>query len=275
MAANETVDRQYLSMMCRQFAGMLESGMDLLRIIEVLREQVDSASFREMLDSVKKDVRLGRLLSTALGRFPEMFSPFFIGMVRQGERDDSLVEVLIRLADHLEQSTDLTAEYVEESAGRFEIHYLIDRIWILLFWMFISVAAVAIGVAMLWYATLREIVPQGSLGPNVCLLIGVFLLTSALLFSRFKPLRHQTCLFCGRKKEQVERLVIGIGAAICDHCVRQQHDLLPAPARSEVFSESQPPKPQSPSESSILEEVEVDIEENEIEIVTEQSYPYQ
>jgi len=277
MATREVITRQELSVVCRQFAGMLESGMDLLRIIAVLREQTDSAAFREILDSIEKDIRLGRLLSTALGRFPEVFSPFFIGMIRQGERDDTLVEVLVRLADHLEKATDLAAEYVEEAAGRFEVHYLIDRIWMLLFWLFISISAVAIGIAALWYATLHEIVPVGALGPNICLLVGVFLLTSALLFSRFKPLRHRTCLFCGRKSDQVEQLIVGVGAAICDQCVRKHYELLPPVQRGEPTQGQQPaaPQPKHPSDVSVVEEVEVDIADEEIEIVTDPSYPPQ
>ncbi len=282
MPNNEVIGRKELAMLCRQFAGMLEAGMDLLRIIEVFREQTDLANLRSLLDSIEKDVRLGRLLSTAMGRFPEVFSPFFVGMIRQGEREDALEEVFIRLAEHLETETDLDVGFVEETPGRFEMHYLIDRVWILLFWLFISVALVSIGIAVLWYITNADMAPRTSLGPNICLLVGVFLLTSALLFSRFKPLRHRTCLFCGRTKDQVERLVIGIGAAICDLCIRQQHDLLPAAGAS-----SAPPEPSAPvgdssqaSDSSIIEALEEDIpgsaywEETDIEVIKEESYPY-
>lgn len=279
MPGNDTVERNELALFCRQFAGMLEAGMDLLRILQVLREQVDSAQVRSLLDSIEKDVRLGRLLSTSMGRFPEVFSPFFLGMIRQGEREDALAEVFLRLAEHLEKETDLAVGLMEDSPGRFEMHYLIDRIWILLFWMFISVAAVSIGVALLWYATNADVMSRGALGPNIALLIGVFLLTSALLFSRFKPLRHHTCLFCGRTKTQVERIVVGIGAAICDHCIRQQFDLLPKQLSLPSPTGAATADPRQPSDPDILEEAEEDIadetdEAEDFEIVKEETYPY-
>ena len=86
----QRVERGELALFCRQFGGMLGAGVDLLGILDVLRKQSSNERLKEVLDSVERDVSLGRLLSTAVGRFPEIFSPFSLSILRPGGPDDTV-----------------------------------------------------------------------------------------------------------------------------------------------------------------------------------------
>jgi type IV pilus assembly protein PilC len=96
-----------LSIMTRQLATMISSGMTILRSFYVLEAQTENAKLAESLVSVRKDVEAGLPLSEALARHPKTFSPLYIAMTRAGETGGVLEESLLRIADQLEKEESL------------------------------------------------------------------------------------------------------------------------------------------------------------------------
>src|SRR5690349_16216060 len=92
-----------LTVMTRQLATMISSGMTLLRALYVLEQQTESRPLREAIVGVRKDVEAGLLFSGALARHPKVFSPLFVAMVESGESGGRLAEALMRVADQLEK----------------------------------------------------------------------------------------------------------------------------------------------------------------------------
>ncbi|HZJ18445.1 MAG TPA: type II secretion system F family protein [Patescibacteria group bacterium] len=91
----------------RQLSSMLESGLTLMRALEIFRDQVQSKAMIEVVSSLITDVEGGRPLSSALAKFPDVFSPIYISLVRAGESSGLLDKVLLRLADNLEKQQKL------------------------------------------------------------------------------------------------------------------------------------------------------------------------
>jgi type IV pilus assembly protein PilC len=96
-----------LTVMTRQLATMISSGMTLLRALYVLEAQTEAKALRETLVDVRKDVEAGILLSEALARHPKVFNPLYVAMVRAGETGGMLEEALLRVADQLEKDDSL------------------------------------------------------------------------------------------------------------------------------------------------------------------------
>ena len=103
----ERVKAADLTVMTRQLATMVASGMTLLRALYVLEEQTESKMLLDAIVAVRKDVEAGLLFSAALGRHPKIFSPLFIAMVASGETGGRLDEALLRVADQLEKDDAL------------------------------------------------------------------------------------------------------------------------------------------------------------------------
>ena len=269
------VDRTELSLFCRQFGGMLNAGIDLLGILDVLRKQTSNPKLREVMESVEKDVSLGRWLSSGFGRFPEIFSPFFLSMVRQGERDDVLDEAFVRIAEHMEREGDGGGgDGGDRLLVRSEVDFSLQRLWPLLFWQALGTAIVCVAIAGLWYATKAGTFPLGSLGPNVLLLVGLLIFVMSLIFARFGPVKAVACSFCGQTPDESDTLIMGRGSAICHECVARNHQYLAIAAPAEKGT------PQDEERTGEPEEVVVDIEEDipeesDFEIIksTEGDYP--
>ncbi|HOY09881.1 MAG TPA: type II secretion system F family protein [Candidatus Omnitrophota bacterium] len=88
----------------RQLTTMLEAGVSLLRSIDVITDQTESAKFYKILTKVKSDVEQGSSLSQALNQHPKVFNQFWVTLVEVGEASGTLPTVLNRLAFYLEQS---------------------------------------------------------------------------------------------------------------------------------------------------------------------------
>src|SRR3954454_11654100 len=101
------VKAQELTVMTRQLATMISSGMTLLRTFYVLEEQVDNKKLKETLSGVREDIESGLSFSEALDKHPKVFSPLYVAMVRAGEAGGVLEEALERVADQLEKDDAL------------------------------------------------------------------------------------------------------------------------------------------------------------------------
>jgi type IV pilus assembly protein PilC len=96
-----------LTVMTRQLATMVASGMSILRSFHVLEDQTENEKLKEILGHVRQDVEAGISLSDALERFPDVFNQLYVAMVRTGETAGMLEESLMRVADQLEKADSL------------------------------------------------------------------------------------------------------------------------------------------------------------------------
>src|SRR5437867_7543262 len=96
-----------LTVMTRQLATMVASGMSLLRAFHVLEDQTENEKLKEILAQVRQDIEAGISLSDALEKHPDTFNQLYIAMTRTGETAGMLEESLMRIADQLEKSDSL------------------------------------------------------------------------------------------------------------------------------------------------------------------------
>jgi type IV pilus assembly protein PilC len=96
-----------LSIMTRQLATMVSSGMTILRALYVLEAQTENPKLTQDLIAVRKDVEAGLPLSDAMERHPKTFNPLYVAMTRAGETGGLLEDSLMRIADQLEKEDSL------------------------------------------------------------------------------------------------------------------------------------------------------------------------
>lgn len=96
-----------VTVMARQLATMISSGLSLLRALYVLEEQSENRLLKRTIGAVRQDVEAGLALSQALARHPRVFDDLFVAMVRAGETGGNLDEVLERVALQLEKDDNL------------------------------------------------------------------------------------------------------------------------------------------------------------------------
>ncbi|MBS2038151.1 type II secretion system F family protein [bacterium] len=97
----------HLALATRQLSVMLNSGIDVVRSLDVLQMADYGPRLNLAWSDLANHVNKGYSLSRAMARHPGVFSPVFTGLVKAGESSGSLVSNLNSLADHLERELRL------------------------------------------------------------------------------------------------------------------------------------------------------------------------
>lgn len=103
-AARTRLPTTELTLTSRQWATLLASGLTLEQSLAALIEQAESENLRRVLAGVRSEIVAGYSLSAALERFPAAFPTLYRASVAAGEQSGELVQVMLQLADHLEQA---------------------------------------------------------------------------------------------------------------------------------------------------------------------------
>jgi len=96
-----------LQIFSRQFATMIEAGLNVVSALVILEEQTDDEYFASVVKELRADVEGGLLLSQALSRHPKIFSRLYVSMVEAGEAAGILDQVLDRVAFQIEKDTQI------------------------------------------------------------------------------------------------------------------------------------------------------------------------
>ncbi len=91
-----------LVMFSRQLAVMSSATLPIVQALRILVDQTDNPRFKRIISEIADDVDGGEKLSSAMERH-NVFSPFYIAMVKSGETSGSLDKVLNYLADEQEK----------------------------------------------------------------------------------------------------------------------------------------------------------------------------
>jgi type IV pilus assembly protein PilC len=103
--AVKKVKPKSLQVFSRQFATMIEAGLNVVTALVILEEQTEDKKLAKVVSELRADVEGGLLLSEAMARHPRVFSRLFISMVEAGEAAGILDVVLDRVAFQIEKET--------------------------------------------------------------------------------------------------------------------------------------------------------------------------
>jgi type IV pilus assembly protein PilC len=84
-----------------QLAVMIKAGISIRAAIEGIADQTENPKFKEILVQIKKDVESGKSFSDALSKYPKVFSPLYINMVKASELSGSFGHMLERIVEYL------------------------------------------------------------------------------------------------------------------------------------------------------------------------------
>lgn len=102
-----TISHKERVLFSRQLSIMFASRVPLIESLRTLSSQTRNPNFRERISDISDDVEAGNSLSSAVSKYPEIFSPFYVAMIKAGEASGKLSESLNYLAEHMEREYNL------------------------------------------------------------------------------------------------------------------------------------------------------------------------
>ncbi len=89
-----------------QLAVMIRAGINLRASLDGIAEQTEHVGFQKIIYSIKSDVESGKQFSDAIARYPKLFGPLFVNMVRASEMSGSFSSMLDRIAQYIGQEIE-------------------------------------------------------------------------------------------------------------------------------------------------------------------------
>ncbi|HOP21316.1 MAG TPA: type II secretion system inner membrane protein GspF [Gammaproteobacteria bacterium] len=112
---NKTVDQKFntrlksgeLPVFIRQLSTLLKAGLPLAEALNTIIEQTENKSSKKILITLRSKLMEGHPLAYSMKMFPKAFDELITTSVEAGEQSGNLDEVLLRLAEYLEQRQDM------------------------------------------------------------------------------------------------------------------------------------------------------------------------
>src|SRR5438874_5685180 len=101
------VKPKILMIFTRQLATLIDSGLPLLRGLNVLAKQERDAVLKNTINKLAESVQGGSTFSESLAQYPYIFNDLYVNMVKAGEVGGVLGLVLTRLAEFHEKAAKI------------------------------------------------------------------------------------------------------------------------------------------------------------------------
>jgi len=97
------VSDQELLLFTRKLTAMLTSGLSVVPALEMLRDQSEKPSLKNVLSILVEDVNAGVPISKSLEKFPRTFDSVYINLVRAGESSGALEKFLEKISHNIDK----------------------------------------------------------------------------------------------------------------------------------------------------------------------------
>ena len=91
----------------RQLQQMVSAGLPIVKAMTALEENQSNQALRHVLGEINADVQRGMSLTASFSRFPEVFPPTYLAMIRVGEATGNLDASLKNIAALLERDHEM------------------------------------------------------------------------------------------------------------------------------------------------------------------------
>lgn len=101
------ITQKELASFCNEFSLLLDSSMEIINCLELLKDQQKNSYFRKILLAVYEDVKSGLSLYESFCKHKKAFPNFFLSMVYVGEMSSSLNMVFHNLSEYIDKDVQL------------------------------------------------------------------------------------------------------------------------------------------------------------------------
>ena len=97
------VSSKKIVMFSKELSILLMAGIPLVEALRIQHDQEENGYFKDQLLVIANMVDDGSSFSFALSRFPNIFSNFYVNIIKSGEVSGTMQESLLHLADYIEK----------------------------------------------------------------------------------------------------------------------------------------------------------------------------
>ena len=104
------VSNKDIVILSRQISTLFEAQVSALRVFTLIASEAENPKLRKKLFQVVDDLQGGNSISGSLSKHPDVFSDFYVNMVRSGEESGKIDKTFSYLADYLDRTYEVTTK---------------------------------------------------------------------------------------------------------------------------------------------------------------------
>ncbi|NOY79073.1 MAG: type II secretion system F family protein [Calditrichaeota bacterium] len=104
------ISSKELMLFCTQLATLLGAGVSLASALSTVTKQIKNLPFQKIVSHLENDVTQGHSFSAALSKYPKIFPPLLVNMIKAGEESGQLDKVLENYAHFQERKEAVKSE---------------------------------------------------------------------------------------------------------------------------------------------------------------------
>lgn len=94
----------------KNLSVMIRAGLPVSRCLRILETQTPNPRFAKIIADISRQVEGGISLADSLSKYPNVFSPIFVNMIRVGEASGGLEQNLTYLGEQMQRDYDLMSK---------------------------------------------------------------------------------------------------------------------------------------------------------------------
>lgn len=105
-----SVSNKDIVILSRQISTLFQAHVSPLRIFRLLSAEIENERLKTVMNEVVEELQGGSSISRALASHPDVFTSFYVNLVRAGEESGSLEKSFAYLADYLDRSYEIISK---------------------------------------------------------------------------------------------------------------------------------------------------------------------
>ena len=106
----DRVSTKDLVILSRQLSTLFNSQVSALKIFRLMGNESESPILRRKLSEVADDLQAGSTISRAMAKHPNVFSDFYVNIIRAGEESGKIEQSFSFLADYLDRMYEVNSK---------------------------------------------------------------------------------------------------------------------------------------------------------------------
>jgi type IV pilus assembly protein PilC len=94
----------------KQMSALLDAGVSVIKALQLINEEEKNPLMHKTLDAVVSDVKSGKSISAAFGKHPNVFSDFYVNLIRSGEESGKMSQSFFYLSEYMDRNYALISK---------------------------------------------------------------------------------------------------------------------------------------------------------------------
>jgi len=104
------VSNKEVVILSRQMSTLFEAQVSALRVFKLIGTEAENPTLRKHLLEIVDDLQGGSSISSALSKHPDVFSDFYVNMIKSGEESGHIDQTFAYLADYMDRTYEVSSK---------------------------------------------------------------------------------------------------------------------------------------------------------------------